>query len=665
MDAQNTSTEVRPRALINPPVFYTSAALIVGFVLLGVIAPENTSTVFSAVQTWIVNTFGWFYVLAVAIFVVFALGLAASPYGRIRLGMDDSRPSYTYLSWFAMLFSAGMGIGLMFFGVAEPIMHFTNPPVGEGGTIAAAREAMTITFFHWGLHAWAIYAVVGLALAYFSFRYNLPLTIRSALFPLLGDRIHGPLGHAADIFAVFGTMFGVATSLGLGVLQINAGLEHLFGVSQSTGMHLLLITIITLCATASVVTGLDAGIKRLSELNIVLALGLVLFILAVGPTIFLLRALVQNTGAYLGEVVGKTFTLYAYEPNEWIGGWTLFYWAWWIAWSPFVGMFIARISRGRTIREFVLGVLFVPVGFTFAWLTIFGNSAIALDLGTAAGQISAAVSTDIPLALFTFLEYLPLSGITSVLATVLVVTFFVTSSDSGSLVIDTITSGGHDHTPVWQRVFWALTEGAVAAVLMLAGGLKALQTASITAALPFTIIMLFVCYGLLRSLRLEGVRQISQDLPATVQIRGAQVSWQQRLSAIVSHPQRDRVETFLRETVKPALSEVSEEIRKTGLEASVRNEGAEVALSVSHGAEREFLYAVRPRTYQMPSFAYMERHDPGDAEDKHYWRAEVHLLEGGQHYDLMGYTKEQVISDVLSQYEKHVHFLHLARPMPV
>lgn len=663
MDAQNTSAETRPRALINPPVFYTSAVLIVGFVLLGAIAPENAGAVFSAVQTWIVETLGWFYVLSVAVFVVFALALAASPYGRIRLGMDDSRPSYTYLSWFAMLFSAGMGIGLMFFGVAEPIMHFTSPPVGDGGTISAAREAMAITFFHWGLHAWAIYAVVGLALAYFSFRYGLPLTIRSALFPLLGDRINGPLGHAADVFAVLGTMFGVATSLGLGVLQINAGLAHLFGVPQSTGVHLVLISIITLCATASVVSGLDAGIKRLSELNIILAVTLMLFILAVGPTIFLLRALVQNTGTYLGEVISKTFTLYAYEPNSWIGGWTLFYWAWWIAWSPFVGMFIARISRGRTIREFVLGVLFVPVGFTFAWFTIFGNSAIALDMGAAAGTISDAVSTDIPLALFTFLENLPLSGISSVLATVLVITFFVTSSDSGSLVIDTITSGGHDHTPVWQRVFWALTEGAVAAVLMLAGGLTALQTASITAALPFTVIMLFVCYGLLRSLRLEGVRRISQDLPASVQIRGAQVPWQQRLRAIVSHPQRDRVETFLRDVVEPALTEVSEEIRSTGLDATVSGDGAEVALSVSHGAEREFLYAVRPRNFEMPSFAYMERPGATTSKAEDYWRAEVHLLEGGQHYDVMGYTREQVISDVLSQYEKHVHFLHLARPM--
>jgi choline/glycine/proline betaine transport protein len=649
------------RSQINPPVFFGSAALILAIVAFGSLAPGLAGEVFSATQNWIVETFGWFYVLAVAIFVVFAIGLALSSHGLVKLGPDDSEPDYSYASWFAMLFSAGMGIGLMFFGVAEPIMHFTSPPVGEGGTIDAARNAMEITFFHWGIHAWAIYAVIGLSLAYFSFRHGLPLTIRSALYPLIGDRIRGPIGHVVDIFAVLGTMFGVATSLGLGVLQINAGLSYLFDIPEALATQMLLIGTITLMATASVVSGLDVGIRRLSELNLILALALLIFVLVAGPTLFLLKVLVQNLGTYLSDVVNKTFTLYAYDPKDWLGGWTLFYWAWWIAWSPFVGMFIARISRGRTIREFVVGVLLVPVGFTFMWLTFFGNTAISLDMNVASGAISQAVNDNLPVALFRFLEYFPFAAVSSLVATVLVVTFFVTSSDSASLVIDTITAGGVEGAPVWQRVFWALTEGVVAAVLLLAGGLNALQTASITAALPFAVVMLFVCYGLLRGLRMESYRRLSAELPSSAQIRGAEVPWQRRLRTIVSHARRGAVERFLRETADPALRDVAEEIRQTGLQTEVQSNGRELSLTVFHGDEREFLYAARMRAYAAPTFALHQVRTADGDESTRYYRAEVHLLEGGQHYDIMGYTKEQVIGDVLSQYEKHMHFLHIAR----
>jgi choline/glycine/proline betaine transport protein len=649
----------RPRATINGPVFFGSAALILAFVVFGAVWPDLADRVFGDVQGWVTTTFGWFYVLAVAVFIVFAVAVALSSYGQVRLGPDDSRPEFSNTAWFAMLFSAGMGIGLMFFGVAEPLMHFGSPPTGEGGTIAAAREAMKITFFHWGVHAWAIYAVIGLALAYFSFRHGLPLTIRSALFPLIGDRIHGGWGHAADIFAVLGTMFGVATSLGLGVLQINAGLTYLFGVPDSVGVQMILIAVITLMATVSVVAGLDAGIRRLSEINLCLALALVLFVLAVGPTLFLLQATVQNVGAYISDLVTKTFTLYAYEPNVWIGGWTLFYWAWWIAWSPFVGMFIARVSRGRTIREFVVGVLLAPVGFTFVWMTVFGNTAIALDMGAAQGLLAEAVDADVATALFVFLEYFPLSGIVSVVATILVVTFFVTSSDSGSMVIDTITAGGDQDPPVWQRIFWATTEGLVAAVLLLAGGLGALQTAAIAAALPFTVVMLLVCWGLLRGLRVETQRRVSLDLPAGVQIQGAQVPWQHRLRAIVAHPDRRTAARFIGATAQPALEEVAAEIRETGLEASVQSNGREASLTVFHGAEREFLYAVKLSGYRTPTFAWAEPRQETEKEERKYYRAEVHLLEGAQHYDVLGYTREMLIGDVLSQYEKHMHFLHL------
>jgi choline/glycine/proline betaine transport protein len=611
-----------------------------------------------------VETFGWFYMLSVAIFVVFALGLALSDHGQVRLGPDDSRPDYSYGSWFAMLFSAGMGIGLMFFGVAEPMMHYMTPPTGIGGDVAAAREAMKITFFHWGIHAWAIYAVIGLALAYYAFRHNLPLTIRSALHPLIGERIHGPIGHAADIFAVLGTMFGVATSLGLGVLQVNAGLAHLFGVPETTTVQLVLIAAITLMATASVVAGLDAGIKRLSNLNLILALALLVFVLLAGPTLFLLKVTVQNTGAYLSEVVSKTFTLYAYEPNEWIGGWTLFYWAWWIAWSPFVGMFIARVSRGRTIREFVVGVLLVPVGFTFIWLSFFGNAAISLDQGAAGGAIAAAVADNVPLALFTFLEQLPFAEISSVVATVLVVTFFVTSSDSGSLVIDIITSGGASRTPVWQRTMWALSEGLVAAALLLAGGLTALQTASITAALPFAFIMLVVCFALLKSLRIEAARRESLTLSSSVQVSGADVDWRRWLANIVHQPRRGRIEAFLHNTVLGAMQDVAQEVSKLGqLEADARLEGREATLTIHHGVERAFLYAVKPRAFDASEeYAFSQGlAEVNDEADDQYYRAEVFLSEGSQNYNVFGYTREQIIGDILSQYQKHVQFLHLTR----
>ncbi|SDE41780.1 BCCT family transporter [Rhodospira trueperi] len=655
---------MRIPATINPPVFFGSAGLTLAFVVFGVAFPETANATFSAVQTWIVETFGWFYMLSVAVFVVFALGLALSDHGQVRLGPDDSRPDYSYGSWFAMLFSAGMGIGLMFFGVAEPMMHFMSPPTGIGGDMAAAREAMKITFFHWGIHAWAIYAVIGLALAYYAFRHDLPLTIRSALHPLIGERIHGPIGHAADIFAVLGTMFGVATSLGLGVLQVNAGLAHLFDVPETTTVQLLLIAAITLMATASVVAGLDAGIKRLSNLNLFLALALLVFVLLAGPTLFLLKVTVQNTGAYLSEVVSKTFTLYAYEPNEWIGGWTLFYWAWWIAWSPFVGMFIARVSRGRTIREFVVGVLLVPVGFTFIWLSFFGNGAISLDQGAAGGAIAAAVADNVPLALFTFLEQLPFAEISSVLATVLVVTFFVTSSDSGSLVIDIITSGGASRTPVWQRTMWALSEGLVAAALLLAGGLTALQTASITAALPFAFIMLLVCFALLKSLRIEAARRESLTLSSSVQVSGADVDWRRWLANIVHQPRRGRIEAFLHNTVLGAMQDVAQEVSKLGqLEADARLEGREATLTIHHGVERAFLYAVKPRAFDASEeYAFSQGlAEVNDEHDDQYYRAEVFLSEGSQNYNVFGYTREQIIGDILSQYQKHVQFLHLTR----
>ena len=651
------SEEKKPRFFqANAPVFLGAAALIFAALVFAARDPDDASTIFAAIQSWIVHEMGWFYVAAVATFLIFAIGIAASSMGTIKLGPDDSEPDFSTTSWFAMLFSAGMGIGIMFYGVAEPVLHFASPPVGEGGTVEAARNAMQLAFFHWGLHAWAIYAVMGLALAYFSFRVGLPLTVRSALYPIIGDRIHGWIGHVVDIFAVFGTMFGVATSLGLGVMQVNAGLNYLFGIEMDISVQLALIAGITLLATASVVSGINAGIRRLSELNLGLAIALMLFVLLVGPTVFLLQAAMQNTGAYVSDIIGKTFTLYAYQPNEWIGGWTLFYWGWWISWSPFVGMFIARISRGRSIREFVIGVLLVPSGFTFLWFTVFGNTALAMQLeGTA--QMVDAVQADVAVALFQFLGHLPFASISMTVATLLVVTFFVTSSDSGSLVIDIITSGGEPEPPVWQRVFWAIMEGVVAAVLLLAGGLAALQTGAIASGFPLAAILLIVCYGLFKALRGERQRQQSlQSVPAATASHPP-VPWKQRLAVLLHNPTRERAVAFLRDTVAPAFKEVAEEIRGRGMAAEVEAGEREVTITITHG-EDVFLYGVALRSVPVPSFAMTALEGEREGPD-HTWRAEVALREGGQRYDIMGFSKEQVIADLLGQYERHMHYLNL------
>lgn len=643
---------------VNPPVFIASGLLALAFVVFAIVAPQTAEALFGAVQAWVVGTSGWFYVLAVAGFLVFVVLLAVSGFGRIKLGPDHSEPDYSYASWFAMLFSAGMGIGLMFFSVAEPIMHYTSPPVGEPATVEAARQAMRITFFHWGIHAWAIYAVVALSLAYFAFRHGLPLTIRSAFYPLIGERIYGPIGHAVDVFAVLGTIFGVATSLGFGVIQVNSGLNYLFGVPTGIGVQVVLIAAITAVATLSVALGLDSGIRRISELNMILALLLLVFVLVAGPTVFLLQTLVQNTGMYISRLFEMTFNLYAYEPTGWIGGWTLFYWGWWIAWSPFVGMFIARVSRGRTIREFVVGVLLVPVGFTFMWMTFFGDTAIHMVMMQGVGELADAVAADTSVALFKFFEYLPLSTLASLLATLLVVTFFVTSSDSGSLVVDMLTSGGDGDSPVWQRIFWAVLEGVVAAALLLAGGLGALQTATIASALPFAVIMVLMCWGLLRALRIEAVKRMSLR-EARVEPRGphAAMSWQQRLRSIVHHPRRDEVRKYLTETVRPALESIAGEFERQSLRASVgTGEDGRVWIEVGPGHDTDFFYSVRPRAYDPPAFAL--RDTRGDrAESLKYWRAEVHLREGGQDYDIMDWRRENVINDVLDQYQRHMRFL--------
>jgi choline/glycine/proline betaine transport protein len=507
------SLETRTRFDIRVPVFIASALIAVLFIAFGLMYLDGIARNLESLQGWVAANLGWFYTLTVSIFLIVTLWFAYGKYGKVRLGPDFSQPDYSYLSWFAMLFSAGMGIGLLFFAVAEPIHHFALnvPPQSnaEPGSPDAASDAMNVTFFHWGLHAWGVYIVLALALSYFSYRVGLPLSLRSTLYPLIGERYKGWIGDVVDVIAIVGTLFGVATSLGLGAIQINAGLTYLFDIEASLTLQLGLIAGISGLAAISVVLGVDAGIRRVSFTNMVLVLGLAAFILAVGPTVFLLQSIIESIGYYIQNIIHTSTRTDVFVEPDWQGDWTLFYWGWWISWSPFVAMFIARISRGRTIREFVTGVLLVPTAMTFAVLTIFGKMGIHIEL-FGNGGVADATGTELEFALFAMLDHLPLAMISSILAMLVIAIFFVTSSDSGSLVKDILASGG-DLRPVWQtRLFWASTEGVIASVLLIAGGttaLAAFQQAAIAMGVPLALLLLIICYSLWLGLRTEPLDQ--------------------------------------------------------------------------------------------------------------------------------------------------------------
>jgi choline/glycine/proline betaine transport protein len=499
----------RTRFEIRPQVFIPAVVVIALFVGLGALAPDAATSMFKAIQGTFSNYLGWLYMGAVTVFLLFVIWLAVSRHGRKRLGPEDARPHYSYLAWFSMLFSAGMGIGLLFFSVAEPVLYFGSevPPwVGaEAGTAEAAREAMTTTFFHWGLHAWAIYIVVALALCYYAYRRGLPLALRSAFYPLLGDRIYRWPGDAIDVLAIVGTLFGVATSLGLGATQINEGLSQSFGLSTGVGPQIAIIGIITLVAVGSVVLGLNKGIRRLSLANVGIGGLLVLFVLVAGPTLFIATNFVENVGNYAANLPYLSVNPEMLTPGQWQGDWTLFYWGWWISWSPFVGMFVARISRGRTIREFIAGVLLVPTLVTFVVLSVFGETALFNALTGDPGLVSAAGQAA-ERALFEMLNLLPLATVTALVAIISIAIFFITSSDSGSLVDDIHASGGSVHPHTATRVFWGVVEGLVAAVLLSLGGetgLEALQQASIATGVPLAILLLAACWALVRAFKEE------------------------------------------------------------------------------------------------------------------------------------------------------------------
>ncbi|MCO3842091.1 BCCT family transporter [Pseudomonas aeruginosa] len=651
-----------------PPVFYGAAILILLFAAVVIGFPQRAGEWLLAAQTWASQTVGWYYLLAMTLYLIFVVVTALSGYGKIKLGADHDEPEFSYLSWAGMLFAAGISITLFFFCVSEPLTHFLQPPQGEAGTQEAARQAMELLFLHWGLHGWGVFALVAMALAYFAYRHNLPLALRSALYPLIGKRINGPIGYTVDCFGIIATVFGLGADMGFGVLQLNSGLDYLYAIPHTHPVQMALIVLMMGAAISVAVSGVDKGIRILSDINMLLACSLLLFVLFAGPTQHLLNTLVQNVGDYLGHLPGKSFDLYAYGgPSDWLGSWTVFYWAWWIAWAPFVGLFIARISRGRTIREFVFGVLFIPLGFTLAWMSIFGNSALEQALG-GASELGRVAIEQPSMALYQMLQNYPWSRAVITVTVLVSFVFFVTSADSGTVVLSTLSAHGgsaDDDGPKWLRVFWGSVTALVTGGLLFAGSIDALKSAVVLTSLPFSLILLLMMWGLHKAFYMESQRQRarSHSLAPLMSGNGKRSGgWKRRLSQAVHFPSRDEVYRFMNDVVRPAISEVSEVFREKGLavDAQLDPGNASLSLEIGHGEQHRFLYQVLMRGYFTPSFA---RAGMGGLhlKNRRYFRAEVHLAEGSQDYDLMGYTKEQIINDMLDQYERHLQFLHLVR----
>ena len=639
--------------VVDRAVFIPSIAFLLSTVGIVLLFPDASGSAFGMLQAAIVENASWFYGIVMAILLVASVVLAFSRVGNIRLGPDNSSPDYSLFSWLSMLFAAGVGIGLMFYGVAEPVVHYLRPPVGEGTVVGGENQAVNLTMLHWGFNAWSVYALMALVLAYFSFRRGLPLTLRSAFFPILGDRIYGPWGAAIDVFAIVCTTFGISTSLGLGVEQLSTGLNYLFGVPESGGLKLAITIAIMAMAAVSVALGLDSGIKRLSEINSFLAIALLCFVLLIGPTALILGGTLENFGYYVANLITTSTNLFTYEDTEWLGGWTIFYWGWWISWAPFVGIFIARISRGRTIREFLIGVMVAPTLFVVLWMNVFGGSAIEL-IHSGELAFGEAVANDQPLGLFLFLDYLPGTFYLSLLSLVMIVIFFVTSADSGALVLNMMASGGVDETPVFQRVLWTGIIAAISATLLITCGLGALQSATIASALPFSLILLGALWGLQRSLQSD--LQSSFGKASTSFDTDAGVDWQSRLGALLTAPSDNTVITFQRETVLPALSAFAAELNKNGLAATVTDligTDGSIALSAGVTEESGFSYAVRLAPQGVEASAETGVDEVVLPVEGSTSVTEVHLASGSAGYCLWGLTQTQVIADVLAQFEQH------------
>ncbi|ATJ83970.1 choline BCCT transporter BetT [Halomonas beimenensis] len=657
----NNASLPERRDRINRTVFHGSVAGILVFLVLTMTFTQEAGAFFDAGLAWVNDTFGWYYMLAAVVYLVFVVVIGFSRVGSIRLGPDHSRPEFSLVSWASMLFAAGIGIDLLFFCVAEPLSHFLAPPDLAPESAAAMRAAVPQTFLHWGLSGWGMYVLMGMALAYFSYRHRLPLAIRSALYPLLGKRIHGPIGNAVDITAVISTVFGIATSLGIGVMQLNYGLTFMFGVPESLATQVVLIVLVVILATISVISGVEKGIRRLSEFNMGLAAALLLFVLFQGDTLHLLDALVLNAGDYLSNFVGSSFDTYAFagdDAQQWKGWWTIFFWGWWIAWTPFVGLFLARISRGRTIREFVIGALLIPLGFMMAWMSIFGNSGIELVADQGLAALGEQALTSPQTTIYTFLEQYPYIGITASVVTILGIVFFVTSADSGALVLANFTSilsdVNHD-APIRLRIFWSVTIGLVTVALLMAGGLSALQSAVVITALPFSVVIFAIMAGMTRALKLE-----SQKADARRQVSGSAPGgeWRERLDRALDTSNRAGAAATIEHAIRPALRQFAEELESRGQSATVSEEEVEgeplpqLTLQADFDEAHSFVYQVRAHRLRTPSFL--------PVDDDYYVRLDVYLTEGGVDKDLNGYTRGQVLGDVLSEYERHLHFLALA-----
>jgi choline/glycine/proline betaine transport protein len=653
---------------MNPPVFYFAASFILLFALIVIANPQAAGEWLLAAQNWAAHTVGWYYMLAMTLYLVFVVVTALSGYGKIKLGADHDEPEFSYLSWAGMLFAAGISITLFFFCVSEPLTHLMQPPQGEAGTVEAGRQAMQVLFLHWGLHGWGVFAFVGMALAYFAYRHNLPLALRSALYPLIGKRINGPIGYAVDGFGIIATVFGLGADMGFGVLHLNSGLDYLFGVAHTQWVQVALIVLMMGAAVMVAVAGVEKGVRVMSDINLFLACALLLFVLFAGPTQHLFNTLIQNLGDYLAVLPRKSFDVYAYNgANDWLGNWTVFYWAWWIAWAPFVGLFIARISRGRTIREFVFGVLLIPLGFTLAWMSIFGNSALTQVLDHGMTALADTAVQNPSMTLYLLLETYPWSKTVIAITVFISFVFFVTSADSGTVVLSTLSAkgGGTDEDgPNWLRVFWGVMTALVTSGLLFAGSIDSLKSAVVLTSLPFSVILLAMMWGLHKAFYLESQRQIAQmhSLAPFASSRRGKGGWRQRLSQAVHFPSRDEVYRFMDDVVRPAIAEVTEVYAEKGLSVITQEDPSHdnVSLKIGHGEEQPFLYQVQMRGYFTPSFA-LAGLGTQELKNRRYYRAEVHLAEGSQDYDLMGYSKEQIINDILDQYERHLQYLHLVR----
>nr|PZN00861.1 MAG: high-affinity choline transporter BetT [Thermocrispum agreste] len=652
-------------------VFIGSAVIILLIAGWAIISPSGAGAAIGTVVGWISQGFGWYYFLAATLFLVFVVYVALSRYGKIKLGPQHSTPDYGMFAWASMFFAAGIGVDLIFFSVAGPVTHYLTPPEGTPETIEAARQGVVWTLFHYGITGWAMYALMGMALAYFSFRHRLPLAVRSALYPLIGKRIHGAAGDAVDGAAMLGTIFGVAVSLGIGVVQLNYGLRLIFDLPENVAVQIALIAIAVGIATFSAVSGVDKGIRLISMLNVVLAIALMVYVSIFESPVRVLNSLVMNIGDYVSRFPSMTMNTFAFDPPvDWLNDWTLFFWAWWIAWAPFVGVFLARISRGRTIRQFIAATLIIPLLFTLAFLSVFGNAALRVirDGNEEFGELAASAPEQ---GFFALLAEYPGLTFSAGLTVVVGLFLYVTSADSAALVMSNLSS--HLRTPLtdgapWLRIFWATATGLLTLGMLLAGGVDALTSATIVMGLPFSFVMFVIMWGLYRALKREGIREdaMISSLPASlservgIEPRGVHRSWRQRLARVVSYPDPDDARRFVADVARPALDDVCEELCDRGVPATVTEAPADdagidyVELSVPVDGEDDFVYRLWPRVAPTPTYA-LHRVSGADT----YVRFEVFLTEGGQGYDVLGYGKEQLIGDVLDQYERHLEYLRL------